>query len=97
MEKKCTNCEEIHSNDWNLTKELAKNNKRMFIVMIVVLCMWLATIAGFIWYLNQYDFESVTEITATQDGGGNNIVGGGDITYGANSENTEKENTKEEK
>ena len=46
--------------------------RRLFILLVVLILMWGATIGGFIWYLNQYDFESY-EIA--QDGEGLNFVG----------------------
>ena len=39
-------------------------NKRLWVALIVVLCMWTATIGGFVWYISQYDYVSYT-----QDGG----------------------------
>lgn len=42
----------------------------------------------FIAFLNQYDFQT---IEATQDGAGTNIVGGGDVTNGAESKDTSED------
>lgn len=59
-----------------LIKDYSIQAHRWFVICIVVLCMWLATICGFIWFLNQYNFESYS-----QDGNGINCihtnVGGG--------------------
>jgi len=55
--------------------------KRWAIAFFIVLFLWAATIGGFIWYLNLYDFESYS-----QDGSGyNNINTGeqGDVINGA--------------
>lgn len=46
--------------------------KRLIIVVIVVLLLWFSTIGLFVWYLNQYDFESYEY---SQDGAGLNIIG----------------------
>ena len=51
-------------------------NRRLFILLIVVIGLWFATIGLFIWYLNQYDFESYST-EYTQDGHGVNIFGSG--------------------
>lgn len=67
-----------------LLKEYAKTAKRWFIIAMVILFAWLATIGGFLLYLNQYDFSS-TSIEATQDGEGVNIANCGDLNYGAES------------
>jgi hypothetical protein len=83
------------STEWSLSLELAKSNKRMFIVLITVIVLWFTTIAGFVIYLNQYDFTDY-EI---QQGGewGNTFIGGaneGDLTYGAENP-SEETNPKE--
>nr|DAG28542.1 MAG TPA: hypothetical protein [Caudoviricetes sp.] len=60
-----------------LLKGYSKQAHRWFVAFIIVLCMWFGTIGGFIWFLNQYNFESYAY---TQDGEGinniNNNIGG---------------------
>lgn len=51
-----------------MLRESAKNAKRWFMAFIVILVCWLATIGSFVWFLNQYNFESYEVST---DGGGN--------------------------
>lgn len=90
-EKKCTGCktkemELEHSLEWEMMRELSRTIKRQYIIIITILAFWLTTIFGFVWYLNQYDYISDTEISASQDGDGNNFIGGGDITYGTDAE-----------
>lgn len=85
---------ENHSFAFDLLMEFKALNKRLFVIILVVLGLWFATIGGFVWYLNQYDFASettttTTEIEASQDGNGINIVGGGDVTNGAESKDYE--------
>lgn len=46
--------------------------KRLIITLMVIIFLWFATIGGFVWYLNQYDFESYVY---KQDGEGLNIIG----------------------
>ena len=46
--------------------------KRLWIAIIIAICAGVAITGGFLWYLNQYDFESYE-----QDGSGVNIVGDG--------------------
>lgn len=64
-----------------LLQDMKKTNKRMFILLVVILILWFATIGSFVWYINQFDF--VTE-TTTLDGNGTNnyIENGGTITNG---------------
>jgi hypothetical protein len=68
-----------------ILKEQKKNNKRLFIALIVVLCMWLATIGAFLYYINTTDYVEVEEIADTCEGG-NACVGdscnNGEINYG---------------
>lgn len=82
-------CKDCKSNEnesfaMQLLKESNKNGKRWFIAFCVVTTCWLATIGGFLAYLNQYDFSSYS-VEGTQDGNGLNIIGGGDVYNGADS------------
>ena len=81
---------EERSTEWNLSLELAKSNKRMFVILITVIVLWFATIVGFMLYLNQYDF---TDYEIQQDADwGNTFIGGeneGELTYGAENPNEE--------
>lgn len=99
----CTECKEKraeeavremnggHSEEWSLSRELAKSNKRWFVISMTILALWIVTIFAFLWYLNQYDYSSYE----VSQGGewGNTFIGEsneGDITYGAeNSSETE--------
>lgn len=99
-EKTCTGCEnqnEEHSLGWEMAKILSKTNKRQTITIFVILGLWFATIVGFVWYLNQYDFSSYEVST---DGGGDAYYseqsGDGEIIYGTNS-GTETDTEKQEK
>lgn len=78
------NCQEVAENGKNkvensLAMELLKGYSsqahRWFIAFIIVLCMWFGTIGGFIWFLNQYNFESNTSTVITQDTGTNTMTG----------------------
>ena len=72
-------------------KVLEKNNKRMFIIILVLIGVILSISGAFIYYVNTTGFEETTEY-ATTDKGGNACVGdncnNGEIDYG----NSEKEN-----
>lgn len=70
-----------------VVKDSTKNSKRWFTIAIVILCMWLATIGGFVYFLNQYNFESYEY---TRDGQGTNNINnniGGSVYNGADVEN----------
>lgn len=57
--------------------------KRMIAVIILLIVLLLVTNVIWIVAWNQYDYvDDTTEISAEQDGGGVNIVGGGDVDYG---------------
>lgn len=68
-----------------ILKDYKKQNKRLFIVLLVVLCMWFASMGAFIYYINTTGYEEITE-EATTDNGGNACVGdncnNGEISYG---------------
>lgn len=81
------NCQEVAEKgkqkiEESFAKELLKGYStqahRWFVAFIIVLCMWFGTIGGFIWFLNQYNFESTTSTENAQDNG-NNIMTGVDI------------------
>lgn len=56
--------EDINNLAMDLLKDYKLNFKRVFALLVTVLFLWMATIVGFVWYLNQYDFVSSIESTA---------------------------------
>ena len=58
-----------------LLKGYSSQAHRWFIAFVIVLCMWFGTIGGFIWFLNQYNFESNTSTVIAQDTGANTMTG----------------------
>lgn len=65
--------------------------RRLFILILTLVVLWGMTIGGFLWYLNQYDFESYKY---QQDGSGLNFVGGdwnGVSIHGTDNPNTQTE------
>ena len=69
---------------WELLQDTKKANKRLYIILIVVLCMWFITIGYLVYILN--DISSVETTTQevsdieTIDG---SVVNNGDV-YGEN-------------
>lgn len=64
-------------------KVLEKNNKRMFIVILVLIGVILASVGYNIYLLNDTSTVETTEVTQDNDDGNNNYVGNdGDITNG---------------
>ena len=61
--------EDINSLAMDLLQDYKLNFKRVFALLIIVLILWAATIVGFVWYLNQYDFVSSIESTAVYNNG----------------------------
>ena len=59
---------------------LERSNRRLWIVILVLIVMLVGSNIAWLVYESQYEDFS---ITAEQDGEGINIVGGGDIDYGA--------------
>ena len=66
-------------------KVLEKNNRRMFIIILVLIGVILAMAGAFIYYINTTGYEETTEY-ATTDNGGNACVGdncnNGEMNYG---------------
>lgn len=90
-EKHCNHCgnENQDSFAMELLKGYSAQAKRWFIIAMVILSMWLATIAGFVWYLNQYDFESYETTVDAENGVANYIGNDGDI-YNGKDNSTQK-------
>lgn len=66
-----------------ILKEQRKSNKRLFVALIVVLCMWFATIGYLVYILNNVGtIETIQEVEDVDTIGGN-IVNNGDV-YGEN-------------
>lgn len=66
-----------------LLKDARKTNKRMFATLIIVLCMWFATIGYLVYILNDIGtIETKQEVTDIDEINGN-IVNNGDV-YGNN-------------
>lgn len=61
-----------------------RTNKRMFIIILVILGMWFATIGYLVFVLNDVGIETITqEVTQENSNGNNNFIGNdGDITNG---------------
>lgn len=70
----------------------AKTFKILLIIILVEALLIFASNCAWLIYLNQFDFsseDSSTSVEAAQEGGGINIVGGGDIDYGTESQNND--------
>lgn len=71
---------------WELLQDTKKANKRMFIVILVILVMWFVTIGYLVYTLN--DIGTIEETTTQQveqenKSGNNNFIGrNGDISNG---------------
>jgi hypothetical protein len=59
MPKICNGCKS-HSDEWILSKELAKRNHRLRIVLAIVVTLWLVTIAGWVVTLGLDDSKDVS-------------------------------------
>jgi len=71
-----------------MLNEASRNAKRWFAAAMTILVMWLATIGLFVWYLNQYNFESETVVVDSNDGGNANYqTGDGVINNGESDSN----------
>ena len=53
----------------DLLRDYKKQNKRQFIVILVILTMWFASIGLFIYYINTTGYEEITETAETSDSG----------------------------
>lgn len=70
----------------DMLKELKATNKRKDIIILVILALWFATIAGYIWYNSLPVEETTTEFSdiAQDSESGGNIIAGGNVNGEAN-------------
>lgn len=98
MAKTCNNCGTNPEKKTGYDLAVAvceRTTKRLWIALIIVICMLFASNGIWLYCWIQYDYVGEEQIIeAQQDGEGVNIVGGGDIDYGSDSEdNKEQEST----
>lgn len=62
-----------------------RNFKRLWVVVIILISLLVTTNLCWLAYESQFETVENTEINAEQDGSGVNIVGAGDVDYGAES------------
>lgn len=84
---------EVHKDDMDRLKyahegetamlEIA--NKRVFILSIILLIALILTNAG--WIIHESMYEDIVVTENSQDGEGVNIIGGGDVNYGSETDN----------
>lgn len=66
-----------------ILSDYKKANKRQFATIIIILCMWFATIGYLIYILNDIGYVEETTITQENEDGYNNYIGNdGDIDNG---------------
>lgn len=72
--------------------------KRLIIMLAIMLILFFTSNMAWLYVWNQYEYvdETETTIKATQDGEGVNIVGGEDVSYGPDSNDTQKETQEKE-
>ena len=62
-----------------LLKDQKKQNKRQFIIILVILGMWFATIGYLVYVLNDIDTETTTQEVTDIDSVDGDIINKGDI------------------
>lgn len=79
----------MSSADWQRNEQRHLRREKRFVAIIVLLIIFLlASNIGWMIYENSFEEVVTTEeiiIDVQQDGEGTNIVGGGDVNYGAES------------
>ena len=68
-----------------LLQDYKRTNKRQFIIIIVILVMWFATIGYLVYTLNDIGTYDETITQENEDGNNNYIGNDGDITNGETS------------
>ena len=74
----------FHSHELDMDRA-ERANKRLWVIIIVLIVALIGTNAGWLYYESQFTEETIsTEIDAQQDGD-YNFVSGGDLNYGTTS------------
>ena len=68
---------------------MERQTKRLWITILVLIFLLVGTNCAWRWYESQFETIEETVIEAEQDGTGINIVGGGDIGYGTESQDNQ--------
>ena len=66
-----------------------RNDRWRNIIIVLLIIFLVVTNAMWLIVWNQYDYVDGYSIEAEQDGEGINILGGGDVNYGAENNNTQ--------
>ena len=64
-----------------------RSAKRLWTVIILLIVLLVGSNCAWLWYESQFEVVETTTIEAEQDGNSVNVVGGGDVDYGAESNN----------
>ncbi len=67
-----------------------RNDRWRNIIIIILILLLALTNGAWLWAWLQYDYVGEYSIDAQQDGEGINIIGGGDVDYGADSNNSQE-------
>ena len=59
---------ELKAKNERKERQISRLNKTLVCIVIVALVAILLMVAGFLWYLNQYDFSATTTETITAEG-----------------------------
>ena len=93
----CNNCKDNEQIPQQSKHELAfafaeRMVKRLWITTLILIFMLVGTNGAWLWYESQFEeVVTTTTIEAEQDGSGVNIVGAGDVTYGAEGESNQND------
>ena len=70
--------------------------KRMWVAMIAAIVAAVLIVAGFLWYLSQYDFVSSESVTVDGSDGVANYIGNDGMIYNGEDSSTESTNPPKE-
>ena len=90
----CETCKKVQSTPENVPyivhessmARMERQIKRLWVAILILIFLLVGTNGAWLWHESQFS-DIVTTIDAEQDGSGVNIVSGGNLDYGAESEN----------
>lgn len=84
----------VHQDDMNKLDMSHKRVEKWLIALLIIIFIALVGTNG-AWMFYENSFEDVVVTENTQDGEGINIMSGGDVSYGAEVENSKNQSEKE--
>ena len=66
-----------------------RTNKRLLTALLIAIVLLCASNLGWLWFFNQFDFQTETVMFETEDGGDNSYIGNNGVINNGEDDSTE--------